>query len=1823
MKKRIISLLLVLITVLGMFPTAAFAAATEEEALGEVDIYNGGYRLSYLSINGRIREQIYTYYNYVNSKGQTKEIPAYCVNPNTKGVPQSVPEGESIEYLAENITSDPKVMGIIANGYPHRSLGELKLENKYHAYYATKMALWCYLLPNWDIANLKVNPTLTGVEMERAQKILAAAKNIYQRGTAWSAVQAPKLTATPDRDEAYAVTINGRQYKQQVFTIHSETWVCDYDIAVSFANPDEVPEGTRIVDMDNKDITAVTTTGTGQGYAAKFKVLYPADAVAGKSGGVQLAFSADVYKYAIYYAVCVETDKYGTLQNYICDTDPTTPIRLSTYSYYGDEPMEEMETGLRIVKYQAGTTIPLGGAMFEVITPNGDTLGTFVTNYNGEINIPLTITGNYTVIEREAPEFFLLGKDTTQNVTVKYGEVAEVAFENEPYGNLRVEKYSNTGMKLPGAVVTIKHIESGVTYTGETNFNGCAIFEEIKPGAYEIVEQTAPVGWLKDDTVHTTSVAAGDTTVFSLINEELPGLRIIKYDRKNMVAMPDVTFEVFKDTVSLGKFRTDEFGEILLTDLEPGTYLAYEVDTGNDGYILDTTPQQVELTAGDGIRELLYFNDVKPGLRLVKVDSNDPSKVIPNAVFEIKSVAGDYGPEEFTTDENGEIDLSKLPAGAYVVTEKSCPGYVIDEAQRIIQLDPNEDAEFVFTNSIKPTIEIIKLSSDGSRLAGVTFRIAKIKDGSHYLDRTTNAQGEISISDLEPGVYSVKETATTADHIIDLREYHVELFPGKTSTLVVENQIRPNLYVYKHDADTGEPIANTVFIVRAADGHSVDEIRTDKDGCAELTNLLPGVYEITEKSVPSPYLLDAPSQLVTLYPNRDHTVYFENHKKPSLTVNKICSVTGDPLEGAKFQVIYASNNTGSGEINDLGYFYTDENGQFELTGLKDGWYKVTELESVPGYSIKEATQEVYIQSGTGKVLTFENIPLSALVIWKFDSVTREAVEGAVFQVKYLTGTSGTGGTVIGTYKTSANGSFTVTGLTEGTYIVEELASDSGHVIDTAPQTAYISGKDQDVVQLYFGNTPKGSLLIKKIDSVTREPLSDVKFFVTTSDGTVVGNANGYFTTDSAGSILIENINPGTTLVVKETTAKPGYVLDDTPQTARIKAGETVSLEFRNQPKGALVIVKKDAITGKPLKGVQFTITTSNGSFVPDAEGQISSNGIYYTDAAGQIVLKDLAPDTYVVKETASIPGYVLDSTPQTVVVNSSDTQTLTFTNMPKGGLVIVKKDAVTGKPLEGVHFTVTTSDGAYVPNAGGQISSNGIYYTDSAGQILLKDLDPATYVVKETASIPGYVLDSTPQTVVVNANDTQTLTFTNQPVGGLVITKSDEDSGKRISGVQFEVRKMNGEIIGTYTTDRNGVIQLPALESGWYYVTELKAASGYIADATPQQVEVKDGQTATLELTNKKASGILLHKVDADTGEGIYGAVFLLYDRNKNPIGQYVTDQDGYIYVDEGLEDGRYYLREIKSADGYVLDSKLKTIYIENGSTTEIEWENTAVRGQIQIIKKSANYNSISGLPAGTLLQGAVFEIYDKAGNTVDTIRTDRNGRAVSKLLPLGRYTVREVFAPSYYSVNPTLMTAYLEYEGQIVTFEVENDSVSTGVSIKKTGYNEVMPGQPIKYTITGVSNTSTVPLSSFYWRDTLPGQVTLTRLVTGTYNQQLSYKIVYKTNLSGDSYRTLADNLSTTKNYVLDTRPAILGLAANEKVTEIMYVFGIVNAGFGQVETPYIYGTVAQGLSNGSSIVNVADVGGLYNGQWIMAASRWLTTVYAKTTVTLPKTGY
>ena len=1175
------------------------------------------------------------------------------------------------------------------------------------------------------------------------------------------------------------------------------------------------------------------------------------------------------------------------------------------------------------------------------------------------------------------------------------------------------------------------------------------------------------------------------------------------------------------------------------------------------------------------------------------------------------------------TKNGGIIEVKDVTKGLWSFVETEAPaGYCADSAPISVYVDTTDgDKQYTVTaeNYALPDMKIIKRDAmSGKPIAGTVFSVKSVT-GSFSTSVTTGTDGSATLSSIPVDVYVVREESVPEPYIVSNTEQTVALRPGQTSEVTFVDYEKPGLEIIKKNIANGEPIEGVTYRIEQIDGSYSTTATTDSHGRIFLDSIPVGTYRVTEINVPSHVILCPIPQEVALKAGETSTVTFFNALKPTLEIRKVDSVTGDPVKGAKFQIWYASNHTDSGELNDLGTYYTDESGKIILPEVKDGWYKVTELEAPQGYSIKEpATQECFIAGGESKVLTFENTPLSAIIIRKVDSESGQPLEGAWFRIRYLGGTSGTGGTVVGEYRTSSNGTIVVTGLKAGTYICEEISAPDGYVITDAAETVYLSGKDQDVITVTFGNDKMGSLLIVKKDAVTGAPISDVEFLITDSDGSVIGNANGKYVTDSAGTIRIDGLTPGMTVIAKEVRAKDGYILDDTPQSIKIRRNSVMTLEFRNQPKGGILVKKVDAVTNAPISDVEFLVTDSDGNFIGNA------NGKFVTDSAGSFTITDVAPDTtLIIKETRAKDGYILDDTPQTVKVKSGEVVTVEFRNQPKGNLIVVKQDSVTKKPLEGVQFKIVYADGSYVDAADGTLSSAGLYWTDKDGKITISGIS-GTVVVTEVETIPGYTIaeNSRTQTVVVNPNDTQTLYFYNTPAGGLQIIKSDESSGKRISGVRFEVRKVNGEIVGTYTTDSDGVIYLSEAESGWYTVTELKAAPGYLLDTASHRIEVKDGQTATLEITNHKSSRILLHKVDKDTGKGIYGAVFLLYDSNHNPIGEYVTDQDGYIYADDGLADGRYYLREIKAADGYVLDPELKTIYLRYGSTTEIEWTNTPIRGQIQIVKKSADYNPTNGLPAGSLLEGAVFEIYDKAGNVVDTIKSDRNGRAISKQLPLSRYTIREVRSPAFYSANPTAMTAYLEHEGQIVTFEVTNASVDTGVSIKKTGPSEVMPDQPIRYTFSQIGNTSNIALDSFYWRDTLPAQTTVNRLVTGTYNQAQNYKIVYKVNGVG-TYRTLADNLSTTKNYVLDMRPAVLGLAANERVSEIMFVFGTVPAGFAQVETPALYGTVHGSLSNGTSLVNSADVGGLYNGQWIQAVSRWLTTVYAKMTMTLPKTGY
>ena len=1270
------------------------------------------------------------------------------------------------------------------------------------------------------------------------------------------------------------------------------------------------------------------------------------------------------------------------------------------------------------------------------------------------------------------------------------------------------------------------------------------------------------------------------------------------------------------------------------------------------------------------------------------------------------------------TKNGGIIEVKDVTKGLWTFVEVEAPeGYALDPTPHSVYVDVTDgDKQYTVStsNSPLPSLKITKADAQTFAKVKATFLVESLT-GSY--STTVTVDGEKTLPDLQPGVYRITEQSVEEPYIRTGTHQDIALLAGAgTVEAAFTNYVKPGLEILKKNIATGEPIAHVTYKIEQIDGSYSTTATTDGAGRIFLANIPVGSYKVTEVNAPSDVILCDIPQTIALGPGETRTVTFFNAMKPSLKIIKRCEVTKDPIPNTKFHIWWASDNTSTGTMNDLGSFYTDDHGEIIFTGdaLKSGWYKVTEEAPASGFApADEPTQEFYLAGNENAVKIWENRPLSALVIFKYDEKTGAALQGAEFQIRYLGGTSGTGGTVIGTYTTSENGSIILTRLKAGTYIVEETKASPFYSIDTPPQTVLLSGKDQDVVTLRFSNQPYGSVLIKKLaDDASKTPLAGATFLVTDDKGTFIGTANGEFTTDKSGAIQLPKLPAGTTIVAKEIRPPEGYALDGTPQTITVQAGENAPLTFYDKPLCNLTILKRDALTKKPLAKAEFIVKdsegkpigTDNGRFVTGSDGTVTitalnpnatiivsedkapigyikdetpktivvrsgvpnsltfdnepsttlvihkyiegteneplsgvafkvvdgsgaavgpDDGVYYTDKAGEIVLNGLEPGTTVVaREIKSVDGFVLDGTPQDILIKAGTVQNLTFWNKRQGALIINKLSSLDRKtPLEGVTFKITTATGEFVPDENGKISSNGLYYTDENGQIILKGVT-GTLVVTEEKSISGYTIDENTrtQTVVVNPNDTQSLYFYNAPIGGLELVKVNAaDKTQRIPNTTFEIRRVSdGGLVDTVTTGTDGHVYVP-LASGSYYAVETKAGKGFQLDDTPIYFTVEDGKTTTKTVTNKAISGILIHKVNAITGEGIYGVSFILYDASNNPIEQETSDDRGYAYF-EDLSAGRYYLRELEN-EGYVCDTQKKTVYVKSGETTEVEWENTPITGQIQITKRSADYNHTNGLPAGTLLEGAVFEITDKAGNVVDTIRSNSRGLVVSKQLPLSRYFIREVKAPEHYGISEKELTVYLEYEGQIARLEVEDKSLTTGVSITKTGPKEIMANQPVRYAFSNIANTSNVSLSNFYWRDTLPAQARLEKVVTGTYNFPGTYKIVYRVN--GGDYRTLADNLSTSKNYTLAASSVALGLASNERVTEIMFVFGQAPAGFAQVEKPYLYCRAVAGLPAGS-FVNVADVGGTYNGTWVQAVSRWVTSVYGKPTVPkLPRTGY
>ena len=1237
---------------------------------------------------------------------------------------------------------------------------------------------------------------------------------------------------------------------------------------------------------------------------------------------------------------------------------------------------------------------------------------------------------------------------------------------------------------------------------------------------------------------------------------------------------------------------TPSSGIVTVNVKKPGTFYVKETKAPS-GYSLDSTRYSVNVTADDEEALLTIENSKDAGLKIFKYDANT-DEPLSGAVFTVTNIGTGWS-TDVTTGDTGLAILSNLEPGDYRIEEKTPPaGYLpAENPVQTIKLEADTVGQVVYKNepdwsevSLKKTVE-----GTDEPIANVVFEFRR-QDSAKTQSFTTDENGEIHAR-LVPDWYVVRELSGPENVVIDSTPRTVQLLPGETVELAYTNKLKPSLTLRKVDDQTDEPLAGAILEVKYSDGSFVGEgncgrgpgvYRTDENGTVELTNLPDGASVVVrELEAPEGYLLDDTPHTIKLNAGETHSFTLRNVPKPGLYLRKIDSETKEPILGARFE-ISKPDVPGSAQTymtNDQGVIFLPEQ---DVTALV-----IEEIAAAPGYILNSKPITVQLEPGKRKDIVIENTSKPGLRILKTDE-DGNPVDGVTIRV------SREDSSVVGEYVTE-DGAIFLPNLNAATYVLEEIACPPQYQLNS--EKKIVTLEEGKIGQVTFVNKRRPSLEIVKLDSITKSPLAGVTFRISEVDGREIGQ----FQTDGEGRILVtEDLQDGVRYEVQEVATVSGYILDSEPRQITLKAGEDNALYIENTAKSPLYILKTDEKTGEPVGGVKFRVEKANGELIAEVT----------TSSTGYAAVPQMEPGYVTVREISVPDGYALDPIPKIILIEAGKPAILHFENEPYGNLSILKTDA-DGNPLAGAVFELRTTDGALVATV--TSGENGLAVVPN-----LK----GDFIVTEVKSPEGFLLDSTPHPVHIEAGKPAQITIKNDAVAGLKIVKTVEQTGEPLEGVTFRIEKPDGGLIGEYITDEQGQIFV-SLEPQTVVVREISAPEGYSVDSTPRTVEIKANDITTLTYKDERLNGIRIRKVDADTGRGIYGVRIMVTDENNDVVGVYTTDHQGYIEIDKELSDGVYYLEEIEAAPGYDLDKVVKRIRIENGKTKVIVWENAREKGQIQILKTSADANPITGQPAGSRLEGAVFEIARADTDlVVGYMVSDYRGVAASEPLPLGRYVVREVTPPTFYQLNSKEFEVELKVQNDIVRVEVQNASAQISTSVKKSGNTVVVPGQQMRYDFSDICNLSNVSLENFYWHDELPGSVRLNVIHTGTWSQPgLSYSVTYRTN-KNSSYRTLASGLLSTQSYDLDCTPSKLGLAVDEFITDFRFEFGTVQPGFREQDKPMILVTVNQGLLNGHRFANRTDVGGQYGGKWFTSSFTWVTEVSAPTPVLdYPKTGY
>lgn len=455
------------------------------------------------------------------------------------------------------------------------------------------------------------------------------------------------------------------------------------------------------------------------------------------------------------------------------------------------------------------------------------------------------------------------------------------------------------------------------------------------------------------------------------------------------------------------------------------------------------------------------------------------------------------------------------------------------------------------------------------------------------------------------------------------------------------------------------------------------------------------------------------------------------------------------------------------------------------------------------------------------------------------------------------------------------------------------------------------------------------------------------------------------------------------------------------------------------------------------------------------------------------------------------------------------------------------------------------------------------------------------------------------------------------------IVKLEEETQKPIKGVKFSAKYLDtNEEIGQFTTDEKGEIIINKLRQGEIGITEIETVGDYKIDTDTKKIELGFKQDKEIKIYNKLKKGKLkVIKVDKDDSNiKLEGVKFNLLNEKKEGIKELTTNENGEIELNN-LIIGKYYLKEIETDKDYVLNEEIIEIRIEDDKISEIIVQNEKIKGQIQIEKISEDRNNILDKEVGSPIANAKFNIYKDNGKLVEQIITNKDGIALSSKLEKGKYAVQEVETGKWYILDDKKYNAEINKNEEIVKLKITNKSQNPKVDILKKCKSKVKANEEINYTF-DIKNVGNVALSNFTWYDMLPYKYAkITKIETGTYNQDINYSIYYKTNKK-DEYMIIKKELNSKENNYIDLTK--LYLAEGEEITEIKVCFGNVGIGFESVDKPHIFMKVKDGMNNDEKIENYTLLEG-YNQEYKVSDEDTATSIVHNVVEPkkLPRTGF